>query len=72
MNAHLATHGLVAQLHAFWSYNGQSSQPMMHMLVYKLGPEAEAERARLAKISQENVSKGTKGAPQQMAMARHG
>ena len=33
VNDHLAKHGLIAQLHAFWNYNGQSSTPMMQMLV---------------------------------------
>ena len=33
VNDHLAKHGLIAQLHAYWNYNGQSSTPMMQMLV---------------------------------------
>lgn len=61
VNAHLAEHGLVAQLHTYWQYNGQSSTPEMEMLIYALDDEAaKEEMQRLTTISTEAAKKAPK------------
>mgnify|MGYP001802078445 CR=1 FL=1 len=71
LNAYLAQYGLVAQLHAFWTYNGQSSAPMMHMLLYALDDAAAAsEMQRMEEASKKAASKsGSKKAPPQQTMS---
>ena len=67
-NALLAKHGLVGQLHAYWSYNGQTSQPEMQMLIYRLDdPAAQAERIKLGEMCEKMAASSTT-APGQIEM----